>query len=60
MASSLHRVVAAVKAAHSYEDLKKRLVHEFKTMRPDEFAKVVERARIMARAGGMDSAWQQV
>lgn len=60
MSASLHRVMAAIKATHSFEDLKKRLAVEFKGMRPNEFAKVVAKARIMAKAGGMDTAWQQV
>jgi phage gp29-like protein len=60
MSASLHRVMTAIKATHSFEDLKKRLAVEFKGMRPNEFAKVVAKARIMAKAGGMDTAWQQV
>jgi phage gp29-like protein len=60
MSHSLHRVRAAIAGAHSFEDMKKRLVAEFRAMRPDELARVVEKARLMAKAGGMDSAWQQL
>jgi phage gp29-like protein len=60
MASYLHRVLAAVRGAHSYEEMKQRVLHEFRHVRPDELAAIVARARIMAKAGGMDTAWQQV
>ena len=56
----LHHVRSAIASATSWEDAKARLAQVFKQMHPEAFAKVVEKARIMAKAGGMDTGWQQV
>ncbi len=56
----LHHLRSAIASATSHEDLKKRLSVTFHQMNPAQLAKVVAKASIMARAGGMDTAWQQV
>lgn len=52
MSPDLAAVMAEVRAASSYEDLRTRLVKRFRGMKPGALAKLVERARIMAQLAG--------
>jgi phage gp29-like protein len=52
LAPDIRKVLGAISAADGYDDLRARLVKTFRGMRPQDFARIISRTRMLASLAG--------
>lgn len=60
LAGDLAGLKHEIDQASDFEDLKKRIIHRYKGMRPDQLADILRRANLMAHMSGRVAALQEI